>query len=183
MINGYDLTGQKFNRLFVIECAGRTKKKSVLWLCKCDCGKEKIICTHHLTKSIVKSCGCWNRIFKCSTWKGHEEISGSFFKKIKISAEKRSIKFSITIEQIWNLFLSQSRKCAISNIDIYFPLSNNHLGTASLDRIDSSQDYTIDNVQWVHKNINLLKHIHSNKKFIELCKIITVYNEKKSNKQ
>jgi len=36
-----DLLGQRFNRLIVLEEAGRNKQGKVLWKCLCDCGKVK----------------------------------------------------------------------------------------------------------------------------------------------
>ena len=42
--------------------------------------------------------------------------------------------------------------------------------TQSLDRIDSTKGYTIDNVQWVHKYINLMKHQLTQQQFIDFCK-------------
>ena len=44
--------------------------------------------------------------------------------------------------------------------------------TASLDRIDSLLGYTIDNVQWVHKDINRIKFDMSQCRFVELCCLI-----------
>ena len=56
-----DLTGQRFGRLLVIREAGR-KNGKVAWLCKCDCGREKVVCGSSLTrrKNPTVSCGCWN---------------------------------------------------------------------------------------------------------------------------
>ena len=44
--------------------------------------------------------------------------------------------------------------------------------TASLDRIDSSKGYVIGNVQWVHKDINIMKNKFDNQYFIDMCKKI-----------
>ena len=57
-----DLTGQPFGRLIVIREAGRNKWDKVLWLCKCDCGREKVVLGSSLTrrKNPTVSCGCWN---------------------------------------------------------------------------------------------------------------------------
>jgi len=52
-----DLTGQKFNRLTVIERV-ENKKGNVYWLCKCACGKEKVVASSSLTSGNTKSCGC-----------------------------------------------------------------------------------------------------------------------------
>lgn len=53
-----DLTGQKFNKLTVIKFSHFDKKKNSYWLCKCDCGNEKIVRRCHLIKGGVQSCGC-----------------------------------------------------------------------------------------------------------------------------
>ena len=57
-----DLTGQKFNRLTVEQYAGYRITKSgnrhVQWLCKCDCGNNKIVTSKDLKRNAVKSCGC-----------------------------------------------------------------------------------------------------------------------------
>lgn len=52
-----DLTGQKFNRLLVLEYVGR-KKNRTMWKCKCNCGNEVIIDGTKLKNSHTKSCGC-----------------------------------------------------------------------------------------------------------------------------
>ena len=41
--------------------------------------------------------------------------------------------------------------------------------TASLDSIDSSLGYTIDNIQWIHKQINIMKNVYSNSDLIDIC--------------
>jgi hypothetical protein len=46
-----------------------------------------------------------------------------------------------------------------------------------LDRIDSSKGYTIDNVQWVHKIVNIMKHDVEEKEFFNWCKLITERNK------
>ena len=75
---------------------------------------------------------------------------------------------------MWELFLKQDRKCAVSNIDLVFtPYRNSHkfrnLTTASLDRIDSSKGYIVGNVRWVHKDINKMINNYGDTKFIEYC--------------
>ena len=52
-----DLTGQKFGRLTVIECAG-IKDRKVTWLCECECGKEIVVRSACLQRGNTRSCGC-----------------------------------------------------------------------------------------------------------------------------
>lgn len=55
-----DLTGQKFNRLTVIECVQKATRSNggTYWLCKCDCGKQIKVFQGNLTSNHTKSCGC-----------------------------------------------------------------------------------------------------------------------------
>lgn len=52
-----DLIGQKFGKLLVIDRADDKKGRSA-WLCRCDCGNEKIITGQHLKSGAIISCGC-----------------------------------------------------------------------------------------------------------------------------
>lgn len=51
-----DLTGQRFGKLVVITRA--ESKNGARWLCKCDCGIEKVIQGGHLRSGSTESCGC-----------------------------------------------------------------------------------------------------------------------------
>ena len=54
----YDLTDERFGRLSVLKFSGNDKQGHALWLCKCDCGNEKVIAGRCLTSNSTKSCGC-----------------------------------------------------------------------------------------------------------------------------
>lgn len=103
-------------------------------------------------------------------WKGYEDISKTYWENVKTGARNRKISVNLTIEQIWNLYIKQNRKCALSGINIGFEASKSN--TASLDRIDSTKGYEIDNVQWIHRDINTMKWDLQQEHFIEMCKLI-----------
>lgn len=112
---------------------------------------------------------------------GYRSINGSHFSSIKKSAQIRCLKFEVSKEQIHDLFLIQKCKCKISGVELTMPENNNDYitgdFTASLDRIDSSKGYTIDNIQWVHKKINIMKQNMSDQEFIDWCRIISDFNK------
>lgn len=66
-----DLTGQRFGRLFVIR-RDDSRKKAAYWLCRCDCGNEKVVQGCHLRSGATVSCGCFHmeNAFK-SNWSTH----------------------------------------------------------------------------------------------------------------
>ena len=55
-----DLTDQEFDRLTVLEFVGKNKHDKAMWLCKCTCGNEKIVCSGNLKSGTSRSCGCLN---------------------------------------------------------------------------------------------------------------------------
>lgn len=58
-----EIVGKKYGRLTIKKITGyKTEKngqKSLMVLCKCDCGKEKIIRLNSLNSGATKSCGCY----------------------------------------------------------------------------------------------------------------------------
>lgn len=53
-----NLAGQRYGRLIIISCVGRDKHGNSIWLCKCDCGNEKVIAAYQMKSGTTKSCGC-----------------------------------------------------------------------------------------------------------------------------
>lgn len=53
-----DLSQEKFGRLQPLYPTEKRKNKSIVWVCKCDCGTIKEIPAYYLTGGGVKSCGC-----------------------------------------------------------------------------------------------------------------------------
>lgn len=56
-----DMIGKKYGRLTVIARAENSAKGRARWLCKCDCGNEKIVLGKHLRNGSTQSCGCLNK--------------------------------------------------------------------------------------------------------------------------
>ena len=54
------MIGKKFNRLQVLSLS-ETRGKHRYWLCKCECGTEKVVCETNLKSGHTKSCGCLNK--------------------------------------------------------------------------------------------------------------------------
>lgn len=107
-----------------------------------------------------------------SQWKGHKEIPYGWFSSYFERRSKRKQKVGdITIEQVYDLWIVQDKKCALSGVTIgFYDDKNTH--TCSIDRIDSLKDYTIDNIQLVHKDINIMKNRFDQSYFIQICSLI-----------
>lgn len=179
-----NIIGKKINNFTVIGDSGerKGKRKLKLWEVQCVCGKRVRLIRFCIGK--YKSCGC-KRIEaqRKRCYKGYEDLSLSLWNSTKRSARLREIPFLITIKQGWELFVRQGKRCALSGETLAFSTrSNTFDGTASLDRIDSSRGYTIDNVQWVHKDVNYMKTDLSEKDFLTWCRKIVRFNKTKPTK-
>jgi len=165
-----DIKGKKFGKLVVIEFDYINNGGHAVWRCKCDCGRETTGQTRFLRSGKKVSCGCQRRATGAChpTWQGVGELSKAQFSRLKISAKVRNIPFSVSIDFLWNLFLKQTRKCALSGEDITLFGACKTWGTASLDRIDSTKGYVENNVQWLHKDVNFMKSDLSPERFREL---------------
>lgn len=105
---------------------------------------------------------------------GYKNVSGNFLKIIRQSAKNRNLQFELTAEFIYNLWLKQDKKCFYSGREISFSPK-----TASVDRIDSTRGYTVDNVTLVHKMVNIIKMSKTHDEFLSLIhKIRNVINTK-----
>ena len=167
-----DLTNKRIGLITVISFYGKKNGKNY-WNCKCDCGKTVSIIAGSLIHNQPKSCGC-NRYHTGElnhNYKGINELSGKFFYSIKDHAIKRNIKFNLNIKYIYNEFVRQDKKCALTGLDIVLT-PNGKNQNASLDRIDSDKGYIKGNIQWVHKDINKIKSDFSQKKFVYYCCLI-----------
>lgn len=96
-----DITGQKFNRLTVIERAENSPQGRARWLCECECGKRKIIMGSQLRNGSVKSCGClqkekaadiMQKVQKIGSQKRLNDLTGQTFGYLTVIERDTSIE-------------------------------------------------------------------------------------------
>ena len=171
--------GDKYKHWAVIEGpiydGGNLKYKA-----QCDCGNTRLFLANELINP--------NKCFQCSKCAGIArgmqlsiengrvgDLTATKYGKLRKSAIARNIEFSVTIEYLWNLFISQNQICAITGD--YIP----SISKASLDRIDSSRGYIEGNVQWVTYQANVSKHTMTMEQLYEFCnKVINHANQQPS---
>lgn len=179
--------GNKFGKLLAVEEIPERKSGGIRYKCLCDCGNYHEAFATHLRKGKITHCGCTPVLgSKHHQWTGVGEISSAFwYDHIVRSANgskannrtRKPKELTLTITEAWELFLKQNKKCALTNLDLNFPKKHRDKNyNASLDRIDSTKGYTLDNVQWVHKDVNIMKNKFDNNYFIDMCKKIYLNN-------
>lgn len=176
-----NISGKKFGQLTVLNDYYVEDKHWTYWKCYCNaCNTEKYIPVNNLRQ--MKTCGCQNhpKGNKSHSWKGYEDINGEFWGVLKIKARRREIKFNITIEYAWEIYLKQDKKCVFTGELLTFPRGGKYTfkdANISLDRIDSKKGYIKGNVQWVIKDINCMKWTKTNKEFVEMCQKVVDNNQ------
>lgn len=93
------------------------------------------------------------------------------------NAKKRNIPVNISIDDVKNLYDKQNGCCAISRIRMtttYVPgqAKWSKIHNVSVDRINSSEGYTVSNIQLVCAIVNTMKWDLKQSDFIDICKII-----------
>ena len=81
-----DLVGKRFGRLTVIKREENDSRNKAMFLCKCDCGNEKVLVSDNLSSGKSNSCGCLKSEFLAN--------SGFQFRGIK-NREDAASKFEI----------------------------------------------------------------------------------------
>lgn len=131
-------------------------------LCKCECGIEKLVSCYTLVKGTSKSCiTCYNSDktgSKNNNWRGIGLIPANLFRTAKTPEDRLAL--SITWENANNT-------CALTGWEISITD-----GSASPDRINSLLGYTVDNIQWVHKSVNIMKNMFELDHFVTVCHAI-----------
>ena len=164
------LEGKTFGTLTVVGVSEVSRNGHYRYYVRCECGVEKTVLGTHLISGKTISCGCKKGGHK--NWKGSGTVSSTYFSSVKRGAVggkgRKPIPFDITIEYVADLLdNAQQGKCALTGLRI--SIKDN---TASLDRVDSSKGYEKNNVQWLHKDVNMMKRHYSQDYFIYLCKAV-----------
>lgn len=185
MTRAAELTGRRFGKLVAVRRTATSRNGHARWVCVCDCGNYHESMATHLISNKMTHCGCSSYTGeRRSDWGGVGDISGDLWTSIKRGANgskgRKELQFSITMEFAWHLFLKQNRRCALSGLPLNFTHENGvrvrDTKSASLDRIDSNFGYTEDNVQWVHKDINMMKGRLEESYFLSLCSAVASYS-------
>ena len=170
-----DLKGKKYNRWTVLSL-DRIENKKAYWLCQCECGKKKTICTANLKSGHSKSCGCLNREAK---YKTHEKTNTRIY-GIYNGIKTRCYNKNMNMYKYYGgrgIKMCDEWK---NNFESFYQwsINNGYRDELTIDRIDVNKNYEPNNCRWIPMNEqhynrtdNVYYIINNQKKCLaELCK-------------
>ena len=125
-----DLIGRQFGTLIVKEFVkvetytyGQGRKRlDYTYRCDCTCGRTGIEALRFIFTGHKKS---WLRVETTGEnwrWTGYRGDQRRLWSKI-LQRRSRKLTFDITIEDIWQKFLEQERRCALTGLELVFSRS------------------------------------------------------------
>jgi len=143
-----DMTGKRYGKLVVIRREGFFHKKDgskrATWICRCDCGNEKVLLGVDLRNSThgTKSCGCLVR----------KEKGASAFRKLvhrlKKQAQERNYAWNLSNENVKEITSNNCFYCGKEPRQVSGEYTNAFNGVYlynGIDRVDNSRGYDVDN--------------------------------------
>ncbi len=102
----------------------------------------------------------------------YKNLSPHRWSMIVSRAAKKGFEIDITPEYVEATFEKQGEKCAMTGRKLVM-CQKSEDNTASVDRIDSDNGYTMGNIQIVHKDVNWMKNEFSDEYFYEVCRDVS----------
>ena len=169
-----DLLHEHIGILTVIAKTDKTKyaKKSVVWLCECECGNKKEYSSAELLGD-VRSCGCLQKKNKngfgarnkgrlpVGTLPLGESVQRTLYRGYQNSAKRRDLVFSLSEYQFRELIFQNCFYCDSPPFQIRRDRHRpkGHIIHGGIDRKDNTIGYTPDNCVPCCKTCNRAKDI------------------------
>ncbi len=171
-----NLTGLKFGKLTAVQRMGKDKNNNALWVCRCDCGGEKIVPRSSLKNGGTKSCGCLFTFDWTRKEKGYAASLQAYF-NVKSRANSRKLEFDLSFEEFLELAKLNCIYCGTEPSNISkAPNNNGDFLYQGIDRIDNNKGYVLENCAPCCRACNIAKNSRSVQEFKEWIK--AVYSKK-----
>lgn len=161
-----NLTGHVYGRLTAISQVLPPVKGGAKWLCRCECGNEKIASTRKLRSGKAKSCGCLTKEWVAS-------FGGKFVDQAMEKVRKHGHAAGYTRSPEYGCWSGMKQRCfnsKISQWDSYggrgitvfepwirdFPAFLSYIGPMpgagyTVDRLNENGNYEPGNIRWATK--------------------------------
>jgi hypothetical protein len=143
------------------------------WNCECQVCNSIVVRPSRDFRKDRLTTFCRNCQWKVR-FKGFGELPLTQWSRIVKGAQDRGLPIEITIEDAWQKFLDQDRRCYLTGLELAFSRRRDtKVSNASLDRINNTLGYTKENSAWCHKTVNIMKGTMSVDELKKWAKLIS----------
>lgn len=142
-----DLTGRVFGRWTVVS-QGERRGHIIMWLCRCECGTEKLRSTSTIRSGATRSCGCLRREASAIRSKTHGQSSSPEFVAWAAMLQRCLYRRGISFANYGGRGIRVCDRWAHSFENFFADVGPRPSKDHSLDRIDVHGHYEPGNVRW-----------------------------------
>lgn len=143
--------GKKYNKLLVLKEVPHKEGRGIhkRFLCRCDCGKEKIVQSNHLLDETIKSCGCLvnGKSRTNNLYNIYKDMKRRCYNKNRPNYKYYGGKGIIVCDE-WLKNYSCFKKWAFEN-GYFYDSKASREERLSLDRINNKGNYEPQNCRWI----------------------------------